>query len=164
MHKAERLVVGLVLAAVAGCGGGRAGGSAGAEVPEGASSPETAVENFLSAAKEAYETRRAGEFPAADRAYARMAAVFGTEHGSIRRSFPGEEVRSRMIVLSTCLRPVQYTIISRPDPDAWRNEATTVTVDLDRPEAGTSSLPFSVVLGRDDRWFIERIDLTDFAC
>ncbi len=164
MHKAGRVVVGLVLAAVAGCGGGTVGGMGSPEVPEGGSSPETAVENFLSATKEAYEARRAGEFPVADRAYARMAAVFGTEHGSIRRSYSAEEVRSRMIVLSTCLRPARYTIISRPDPNAWRNEETTVTVDLDRPGAEAASLPFSVVLGRGDRWFIERIDLTDFAC
>jgi hypothetical protein len=128
------VVVGTVLVAVAGwltgCGGGTSAGTGGASpVAEGESSPETAVETFLFAAKEGLEARLAGEFTVADRAYEKMAAVFGTENGSIRRSYDASEVRDRMIVLSSCLRPAQFTIISHPDPNAWQKKVTVVTVD-----------------------------------
>jgi hypothetical protein len=109
------------------------------------------------------EARLAGEFTVADRAYEKMAAVFGTENGSIRRSYDASEVRDRMIVLSSCLRPAQFTIISHPDPNAWQKKVTVVTVDIVR-DAGTSTLPFSVLVGRGDRWYIERIDLGEFTC
>jgi hypothetical protein len=162
------VVVGTVLVAVAGwltgCGGGTSAGTGGASpVAEGESSPETAVETFLFAAKEGLEARLAGEFTVADRAYEKMAAVFGTENGSIRRSYDASEVRDRMIVLSSCLRPAQFTIISHPDPNAWQKKVTVVTVDIVR-DAGTSTLPFSVLVGRGDRWYIERIDLGEFTC
>jgi hypothetical protein len=131
--------------------------------PEGESSPETAVETFLFGAKEANDARGAGEFTVADRAYERMAGVFGTENGSISRSQPAEEVRNRMLVLSACLRPIEFTIVSHSDPDAWQKKQTVVTVNLAR-DVGGSTLPFTVTLGRGDRWYVERIDLSSFAC
>jgi hypothetical protein len=157
-------VVVAALVGLTGCGGG--GGSSDpmptAEV-EGGSSPETVVEAFLAAAQEAVRSRAAGEFTVADRSYDKMAAVFGTEQGSITRSFSVQEVRSRMIVLSACLRPLSYRVISSPDPGAWSSKQTTVSIDLMRDE-GTTTLAFTAVLGRSDRWFIERIDLSDFSC
>jgi hypothetical protein len=152
-------VVLLTLLGLSGC----AGGTARLEVPEGAASPEEAVEVFLSAAQEAVQARRAGTFTEAERAYERMASVFGTEHGSIQRAYSAQEVRDRMIVLAACLRPSSFRVITQPDPAAWSARRTTVTVELTR---GTESaaLPFRVVLGRGDRWFIEQIDLSSFAC
>ena len=165
MRTADRVVVGTALAAVlgwvVGCGGGATTGSP--TGPEGETSPETAAETFLFGAKEAYEARRAGQFTVADRAYEKMAGVFGTENGSISRSQPAEEVRNRMLVLAACLRPLEFTIISHPDPDAWQKKQTVVTVELLR-DVGQTILPFTVVLGRGDRWFLERIDLSTFAC
>jgi hypothetical protein len=101
----------------------------------------------------------------ADRAYERMAAVFGTEAGSIRRSHPAGEVRDRMIVLAGCLRPDQFRLVGSPDPQAWSNKRTTVTVELKR-SGQTLNLPFKLVLGRGERWFIEQIDLaaSSFSC
>ena len=168
MRTANRVVVGTVLVAVAGwlagCGGSSSAGTGEPSlVAEGESSPETAVETFLFAAKEANEARAAGQFTVADRAYEKMAAVFGTENGSIRRSYDASEVRDRMIVLSACLRPIQFTIISHPDPDAWQRKVTVVTVDLIR-DSGRTTLPFNVLVGRGDRWYIERIDLGEFTC
>jgi hypothetical protein len=155
----------LALAGLAGCGGapGAASQGAGAPVQEGGSSPEQAVEGFLTAAQEGARARAAGEFTEADRAYERMAALFGTEEGSINRSLSAQEVRSRMVFMSACLRPASFRIVSQPDPGAWTAKKTVVTADLTR-DTGLSTLPFSVVLGRGDRWFIDRIDLTSFAC
>jgi hypothetical protein len=146
-----------------GCSGGGTPAGVSPSVPEGESSPETAVETFLFSAKEAFEARQAGEFTVADRAYQKMAAVFGTENGSISRSYPASEVRDRMIVLSACLRPVQFTLVSHSDPEAWQRKTTVVTVELVR-DVGRSTMPFHLVVGRGDRWFVDRIDLTEFAC
>jgi len=143
-----------------GCGGP----SATIEGPTGGSSPEQAVEAFLTAAQEAVQARRAGESTEADRAYERMAAVFGTESGSISRAYPAGEVRSRMIVLSSCIRPDQFRVTSTPDPQAWTAGTTTITVEL-RRGTDTLTLPFHLVKGRSDRWFIERIDIaSSFSC
>ena len=147
-------VVGLI-----GCGGG----TSNIEVPEGAASPDQAVEVFMQAAQEAQRFRAAGELSAADRAYERMAGVFGTQRGSIMRSFSSSHVRDRMIVLAACLRPDSYRKLSQLDPRASRAGETTVTVEITRGEEA-STLPFEVVRGRENRWFVKRIDLTDFKC
>lgn len=161
MRTAERVVVAAVLGTLVACSGRS---SPRMDLPAGGSSPEQAVEAFLSAAQEGVTARRAGEATDADRAYARMAAVFGTQSGSINRAYPADEVRSRMIVLSTCLRPEGFRIISTPDPQAWSSGRTTVTAELRRGSEALS-LPFQLVKGRDDRWFIEQIDLSSsFAC
>lgn len=146
---------------VMGCGGGRSPAESG--VPEGASSPEQAVEVFLQAAQEGTQARERGELGTADRAYTRMAAVFGTEAGSIRRSRSSEEVRNRMIVLSACLRPGAFRIASSGDIQSRGEGRTVVTVEL-RRGGETSTLPFRTVRGREDRWFIEQIELGSFTC
>ncbi len=158
--RVDRVVVGAVALSLISCGGAR---SPSLEMPEGAASPEQSVETFLAGVSEAKRARAAGEFTEADRAYERMASVFGTERGSIHRSFSAEEVRSRMLVLAACLRPTSYRIISAPDPQAFRAKRAQVTVELKR---GTevSTLPFRLVYGRGERWFIEQIDVSSFSC
>ncbi len=101
----------------------------------------------------------------AERAYERMAVVFGTERGSIYRSRSRKEVRSRMLVLAACLRPTSFRIISNLDPDAQRLGSTMVSVELQRGEH-RMLLPFSIVKGRQERWFIDQIHLQEssFAC
>jgi hypothetical protein len=146
--------------ALGGCSGG---GGAPAPESEGAASPEQAVEVFMSSATEAQRARAAGEFTTADRAYERMASVFGTEEGSISRGYSAEEVRSRMLVLSACLRPTVFRIITQPDPQAWSNKTTVVSVELTRGRERLT-LPFRVVLGRGERWFIEQIDVSNMSC
>ncbi|UCC48406.1 MAG: hypothetical protein JSV41_13240 [Gemmatimonadota bacterium] len=160
MRKAHRTAVAVVtMLGLSGCAGGRAR----LEIPEGAASPEEAVEVFLSAAREAVQARRGGAFTDAERAYERMAAVFGTEQGSIQRAYSAQEVRDRMVVLAACLRPVSFRFITQPDPGVWRTRRTTVTIELTRATE-MAALPFRVVLGRGERWFIEQIDLSSFAC
>lgn len=151
----------VVMWLASGCSGG--GRSISPEIREGSASPEQAVETFLSAATEAQRARTAGEFTTADRAYERMAGVFGTEEGSVYRTLSAEEVRSRMLVLAACIRPSTFRIITQPDPQAWRNRTTVVTVEVTRPQ-GTINLPFRLVLGRGDQWFIGQIDVSNLTC
>lgn len=154
----------VIVAAAVGLGGcGGRGGSTPLGVTEGALSPEQAAETFLAAAQEAGRHRSAGAFTEADRAYERMAAVFGTESGSIHRSMSAEDVRSRMIVLSACLRPGTYRIIVQSDAISRQRGKAGVTVEVDRG-SDTLVLPFSVVRGREDRWFIDRIDISNVTC
>lgn len=144
---------------------GCSGGSGAPELPEGASAAREAVDVFLKSSQTALLSRQSGNLAEADRAYKRMAAVFGTDEGSINRSRSSSDVRSRMIVLAACLRPTSFEIISALDPDAHRLGATTVSVEIVRGEE-TITLPFSVIRGPQDRWFIEQIQIeaSSFAC
>lgn len=165
MAKMDRVVVlAATLVGLSGCGGG--GGSTYADMPAGASSPDAAVEVFLRAAQEAQAARQGGEFPTANRAYARMAAVFGTDRGSIAKAYPEQEVRDRMIVLAACLRPTLFRITSQPDFEAQRNRETLVTAEITRDRNEIISLPFRVVQANDDRWYVEQIHLSvdSFSC
>lgn len=153
------VILGVALAGLVACGGG----TSEIEVPEGAASPDEAVEVFVRAAQEAQRFRAAGELTAADRSYERMAGVFGTRRGSIMRSYSSSHVRDRMIVLAACLRPDNFRKLSQLDPRASTAGETTVTVEIVRGEE-TSTLAFEVVRGREGRWFVTRIDLTDFKC
>jgi len=121
------------------------------------------VEVFLSAATEAQRAKNGGEYTVADRAYERMAGVFGTEEGSIHRSMSAEEMRSRMLVLAACIRPTTFRIISQPDPRAWQAKSTVVTVEVTRPQ-GRINLPFRLVLGRGEQWYILQIDVSNLTC
>ena len=163
MRKVERVVVAAVLLGLSGCGGSSSSSTMSLGLPEGAASPEQAVETFLDAVTESQRAKAAGEFTEADEAYERMASVFGTEKGSISRSFSAEEVRNRMLVLAACFRPTAYRIITQPDPRAWQAKQTTVTVELRRGRE-TLTLPFRVILGKDERWFIEQIEVTNMTC
>jgi len=162
VRKIDRVAVtAAMMLVLGGCSGG--GRSISPDIREGAASPEQAVEVFLSSATEAQRARSGGEYTVADRAYERMAGVFGTEEGSIHRSLSPEEVRSRMLVLAACIRPVTFRIITQPDPQAWRTKTTNVTVEVTRPQ-GVVSLPFRLVLGRGDQWYIVRIDVSNLSC
>ena len=162
MRTIDRVAVtAAVMLTFSGCSGG--GRSISPDIREGAASPEQAVEVFLSAATEAQRAKSAGEYTVADRAYERMAAVFGTEEGSIHRSMSAEEMRSRMLVLAACIRPTTFRIISQPDPQAWQTKRTVVTVEVTRPQ-GPINLPFRLVLGRGEQWYILQIDVSNLTC
>jgi len=163
----ERVVVvaAAVLIGLSGCSGGGGGSTDTMDMtlPEGAASPEQAVEVFLDAVTESQRAKAAGEFTEADRAYERMASVFGTDRGSISKSFSAEEVRNRMIVLAACFRPIAYRIVTQPDPGAWESKAATVTAELQRGQE-VLTLPFRLVLSSEERWFIEQIDVSTLSC
>ena len=163
MGKFERVVAATVLLGLSGCGGSSGSSTMGMDLPEGAASPEQAVETFLDAVMESQRAKAAGEFTEADEAYERMASVFGTEEGSISRSYTHDEVYNRMLVLAACFRPSAYRIITQPDPRAWQAKQTSVTVEIRRGQEAIS-LPFRVVLGKNERWFIEQIDVSNITC
>jgi hypothetical protein len=156
-------VLAAVLVGLGGCGSG--GGTSYIDVPVGAATPEEAVETFLGAAKDAQEAKAAGEFERVRVAYQRMAAVFGTDQGSISRSYPEQEVTDRMIVLAACIRPVSFRIRSSPDFSARERGESLVTAEIARTPTNVT-LPFRTVLARDDRWYIEQIilSLQTFEC
>ncbi len=91
--------------------------------------------------------------------------MFGTDRGSIAKSYPEQEVMNRMIVLAACLRPTTFRIISQPDFAARSKRQTLVTAEIARA-AEILTLPFRVVLASDDRWYIEQIRLSaeSFSC
>lgn len=157
----KRLVMGALLIGLGAC----SGGGTTVEGITGAGSPEASVEAFLSAAREAQQAKAAGEFTQADRAYERMASVFGTRNGSIRKAYPASEVHDRMVILAACLRPTTFRIVSQPDPQARANGQTIVTAELIR-DSEALTLPFRTVLASGDRWFVEQIQLdqSSFTC
>lgn len=130
--------------------------------PEGATSPEQAVERFLGAATDAQKARRSGQMTLAEQQYDRMALVFGTEKGSILREESADVVRDRMIALAGLLDPQAFRV--QPSVDARSRDAgrTTITVELNHRGA-IRVVPFIVLRGRENRWFIERIDLRSIS-
>lgn len=159
----KRVMTAVLLLGLAACGG--RSGQTNIDTVTGAASPEGSVESFLTAAREAQEAKAVGEFTQADRAYERMAAVFGTRSGSILGTYPAREVHDRMVILAACLRPTSYRIVSQPDPAAWENKETVVTAEVMR-DVEPLTLPFRVVLGRGERWFVQQIqfNLSSFTC
>ena len=163
MRWVKRLwLVAAIAFGLGGCGSGGANTTP-PGVAEGGLSPEQTVETFLVGATDAMRYRAVGNFTDADRAYERMAAVFGTERGSVHRTMSAEEVRNRMIVLSACLRPASHRIIAESDFASRQSGQASVTVELSRGK-DTLTLPFRIVIGPEDRWFIDRIDLSAVTC
>jgi hypothetical protein len=70
-----------------------------------------------------------------------------------------------MIVLAACIRPVAFRITSQPDFSARDRGETLVTAEIARTPTNVT-LPFRVILARDDRWYIEQIilSLQTFEC
>lgn len=130
--------------------------------PEGATSPEQAVERFLTAATDAQKARRSGQMTLAEQQYDRMALVFGTEDGSILRQEDATVVRDRMIALAGLLDPRAFRV--QPSVDARSREAGRTTITVEVNHRGTVRVvPFIVLRGRDNRWFIERIDMRSIS-
>lgn len=149
----------MAAAVIWGCGGG--GRLPGPEM-EGGRSPEDAVERFLSAAADALRARRAGQLTLADQHYRRMAFYFGTEEGSILRYEAARMAEDRMIALAGILdsrafrvHPPTGELETAPSQSVQR---TTVTVEVSQRD-GVKLVPFTVIRGRQGRWYIEQIDL-----
>lgn len=144
-----------VAAISAACGGPNLGPSPEAE---GATSPEQAVERFLGSATEAQKARRSGQMTLAEQHYERMALVFGTERGSILRQEDRAVVRDRMIALAGLLDPQGFDV--QPNVDARSQEMGRTTIAVQLTYRGTQRIiPFILIRGRENRWFIERIDV-----
>ena len=117
------------------------------------------MERFLGSATEAQKARRSGQMTLAEQHYERMALVFGTERGSILRGEDRAIVRDRMIALAGLLDPQAFRV--QPNVDARSRETGRTTIAVDLTYRGTQRvIPFIVIRGRDNRWFIERIDVS----
>lgn len=136
------------------CGGGAVPEPA----REGAATPEQAVERFLGAATEAQKARRSGQMTVAQQHYDEMAYVFGTDGGSILRAESRTRVRDRMIALAGLLDPRAYRVQPGIDPRVRETGRTTITVELNH-QGTLKVVPFTVVRGRGDRWYVEQIDM-----
>ena len=140
MRKAR--VIGLlaltVLLAACGSSSGRAPGG------PGAANPTTALERFL--------------FLANAEEYGQMSWLFGTREGAFANGIPREEAETRMFLLSCLLRHDQFAIRSeRPLPGSG-GEALRYEVELSKP-GWEGAVPFTVVQGPGQRWFIEQVGL-----
>lgn len=155
------LIAWIAAAALAsGCGGGAGGGGGGrlpGAEPEGGSTPEDAVTRFLNAAGNALRARRAGQLTLSDQHYRTMAFYFGTEEGSILRYEDAKAAQDRMIVLAGILAPAAFRV-RPPAVEPAGTQRTTVTVEITHPD-GVKLVPFTVIRGRQGRWYIEQIDL-----
>lgn len=137
------------------CGGPASGPT---PSPEGAPTPEQAVERFLSAAMDAQRARRSGQLTLAEQHYDQMASVFGTEKGSILRREDRKAVRDRMISLAGLVDPQGFRVQPGVDARARETGRTTITVELTHQRT-VKVVPFTVIRGRHGLWYIERIDM-----
>lgn len=133
------VVLALVLVSLAGTPAAAQRAASGA----GGEAPATTVERFLR--------------HAAQREYAQMGDVFGTAQGPISGRDPANEVERRMFAIAAVLENRGFSIRDT-SPIPGRPEAMTVMVRLDS-RAGSADVPFTVVRGPGDRWFVEIVDL-----
>lgn len=109
----------------------------------GAPAPEAAVERFLQLA--------------AQKDYRQMGWLFGTEQGSVYARDSRENVEKRMYILATVLEHESYRL-SEPQPVPGRPAAQRYDVAL-RQRGRDYTVPFVVVRGPRQRWFVAQIGL-----
>ncbi|MCG8469705.1 MAG: hypothetical protein MJB57_16120 [Gemmatimonadetes bacterium] len=144
--EAVRMGVGMTLLAgvgLAGCASGSGGSPPTIEEAYGALSAESAVGQFLDAAKRAD--------------YQLMSRLFGTTDGPAEEDLGRIEVEQRMFVLASLLRHDSYGL--RPMGITEAEGKTRVIADMVGTRNGSVSVPFIAASSRG-RWFVERI-LTD---
>jgi hypothetical protein len=131
----------VLVVVLAACGGGRR------TVPStgpGASAPAAAVERFLRlvAAKQ----------------YLEMGQVFGTKDGPIAGRDPASEVERRMYAVASILEHQRFSIRDEGPIPGRTGEAYRFTAELEN-RGRTSQVPFTVVRGPGNLWFVEQVDL-----
>ena len=131
----------VLIAGMAGCGGGGARLPAGG--PGGVAST-AAVERFLQLAR--------------DKDYVQMGWVFGTEEGPVIARDPIGDVERRMYALADVLQHEAVTVGS-PTPVPGRiGAAESFQVQI-RRGGNQYRVPMVVVRGPDRRWFVEQVDV-----
>jgi hypothetical protein len=138
LHRLIAVAVGLVL--LAGCGGRL---SPPAEGPGGLSAA-VAVDRFLQLA--------------ANRDYVQMGWVFGNENGPIIREYPRPEVEQRMYAIATVLQHDSFVVGPGSPVPGRIGAAEQFTVKI-YSGASEFDVPFVVVRGPGNRWFVEQVDL-----
>lgn len=130
----------LLLLALSGCAAGLQPPAGGA----GAVAPEAAVEQFLQAAR--------------GRDYQGMGWLFGTDAGSVMRRDPVGDVERRMYAIATVLEHERHELRER-SPVAGRSGGAWHLPVVLHQSGRTSNVPFVVVRGPQNRWFVENVDL-----
>ncbi len=134
----------LVIAGAAGCASGGGGGATPTiDQAYGASSAESAVAEFLDAARR--------------NDYGLMARLFGTTDGPAVESLGRPEVEQRMFILASLLRHQSYSL--RPMSIAEAEGKQRVIAEMVGTRNGDATVPFIAASNRG-RWFVERV-LTD---
>jgi hypothetical protein len=134
--RASSLLVTLLLIGGCASGGGAPGGA------PGAPAAPAAVERFLQLAR--------------DKDYSGMAWVFGNSEGAIVERDPVAEVEQRMYALANLLEHDSFTV-GDPSPVPGRaGDAVRFDVAI-RRGLQTRQVPFTVVLGPQNRWFVEQL-------
>jgi hypothetical protein len=135
-----RLLLPLALVLLAACGPST---PRPASSPGGASSA-AAIDQFLQLAKQ--------------KNYLQMGWVFGTAEGAVNERWPAPEVERRMYALASVLDYDSY-IVGTGNPVPGRvGGAERFTVRM-RKGARNFEVPFTVVRGPGERWFVEQVDV-----
>jgi hypothetical protein len=135
-----RLVVPLAIVHLAACGSRIAHPAAG----PGSTSSAAAIDQFLQLAKQ--------------KNYLQMGWVFGTAEGAVNERWPAPEVERRMYALASVLDYDSY-IVGTGNPVPGRvGGAERFTVRM-RNGARNFDVPFTVVRGPGQRWFVEQVDV-----
>lgn len=94
----------------------------------------------------------------ADRDYVQMGWVFGTQNGPILREFPRPEVEQRMYAIASVLRHQSF-VVGPGSPVPGRIGSAERFVVKVYEGASEFNVPFIVVRGPGNRWFVEQVDL-----
>jgi hypothetical protein len=110
----------------------------------GGQSGATAIDRFLQLSKQ--------------KNYLQMGWIFGTADGSVNERWPAPEVEKRMYALASVLDYDSY-VVGTGDPVPGRvGGAERFTVRM-RKGARNFEVPFTVVRGPGQRWFVEQVDV-----
>lgn len=94
----------------------------------------------------------------AERAYIQMGWVFGTQSGPIIRQYPRPEVEQRMYAIASVLRHDSFVVGPGSPVPGRMGTAERFVVKL-YSGASEFDVPFIVVRGPGNRWFVEQVDL-----
>lgn len=125
----------------AACASSGGGGAATIETAYGALSAESAIGQFLDAAKR--------------NDYQLMSRLFGTRDGPAEQRMGRQEVEQRMYILASLLQHDSYSMHREPFGEGEGQQR--LAVDMVGTRNGDVTVPFVAALNRG-RWFVERID------
>jgi hypothetical protein len=139
------VIVGVAIGALIGVTSGCASSQLSADdTAYGAGSGDLAVRGFLNAA--------------AGRRYTEMAHLFGTSDGPAEKEFGVDEVEQRMVVLSQLLQHASFTL-REPELRVLGPDHQWFVADMVGTRKGSVEVPIVAVQSKDDRWFVEQIDV-----
>ena len=138
-----RLLTSFALVLVLAACGGR-GTTAGPSAGPGASAPAAAVERFLRLVQA--------------KQYLEMGQVFGNREGPIAARDPAGDVERRMYAIAEILKHDRFSIRDEGPIPGSTGAAYRFSVEIVRG-GERRPVPFTVVRGPDNLWFVEQIDL-----